>query len=303
MPSVSTIIPVFNGAETVGAAIESALAQGFDHQEIIVVNDGSTDDTPKVLAAYPDSIRVIHQSNQGQSAARNAGVAIARGDYISFLDADDEWAGDRLAKAIVAFTANPSVVLIFSDYFRVNAEGEIIHASTIPPNLAHPPSLAELLDTWWPISPSTVTMTRRAWERSGGFDIGLGAFEDLDLFLRLREHGEFAYIAEPLARFRMNERGPDKWNPDNFLRLARRRYGCRALKLIREIRTVYAGSFVSKALRQMDMGRRREALRCFLKALKYKPSLIAFALNPVRIAHRQNRRRIANMLRPMPSAE
>jgi glycosyltransferase involved in cell wall biosynthesis len=300
MVAVSTIIPVFNGAKTVAAAIESALAQDFDAHEIIVVNDGSTDDTAKVLAAYSGRVRVIHQSNQGPSAARNAGIAIARGKYVSFLDADDESAKDRIAKSTAALASKPSAVLVFSDYLRFDSAGQIVQASTVLPSRAHAPSLTELLENWWLIAPSTVTMVRRAWEQCGGFDVGLKGFEDVEFFLRVREYGEFAYIPETLARFRIGNPaiGPDKWDPDPFVRLAKRRYGARSRKLIQEIRAGFAASFASKALREMEMGNKLGALRCWLKVLHHKPSFMAQALSPGRIARPQNLRRIANMMRP-----
>src|SRR6266849_4364482 len=106
MIQVSAILPVFNGESTIAAAIDSALNQNFDATEVIVVNDGSTDGTALVLRSYGSKIRVIEQSNRGVSAARNAGAAIARGEYLAFLDDDDEWLPGKLAKVVLALDRN-----------------------------------------------------------------------------------------------------------------------------------------------------------------------------------------------------
>ena len=94
---VSTIIPAFNSAATLRAAIDSALAQEFEGQEILVVNDGSTDGTRAIVAGYGDKIRVIEHTNRGFNRSRNAAIRIARGEYFAFLDAGDFWLTGRLA--------------------------------------------------------------------------------------------------------------------------------------------------------------------------------------------------------------
>src|SRR4051794_10354756 len=94
-PTVSVIVPAYNYERYLSLAIESALAQTHSPLEVIVVDDGSTDDTPRVLAAYGDRIRAIRQPNQGAGAARNTGIAASRGDYLAFLDSDDLWRRDK----------------------------------------------------------------------------------------------------------------------------------------------------------------------------------------------------------------
>jgi len=298
MITVSTIIPVYNGAATIARAIESALAQNIREHEVIVVNDGSIDQTGRVLSGFHDRIIVIDQQNRGLSAARNAGIAAARGEYIALLDADDESRPDRIEKSLAVLSETPSTVLVFSDYVRVNGKGDILYPTTVPSNRAHAPTLTELLENWWPIAPSTVVMTRRAFIQSGCFDVQLKAFEDIDFFLRMRELGEFAYIPEPLVRYRVNESlGPFKWNPDRFIRTVKQRYGARARKLIQEIRVGFAGVFVSRALHEMESCNRKEAIRCWLKALHYQPQLVFQMLHPALIARPRNLRRITKMIK------
>jgi glycosyltransferase involved in cell wall biosynthesis len=296
---VSTIIPTFNSAATLPAAIDSAMAQEFEGQEIIVVNDGSTDGTAAILAGYGDRIKTIDQPNRGFNHARNAAIESASGEYIALLDADDIWLPARLAKTVAALERNRSASLVFSDYARIDEAGTIVQCPAMPAALAHAPSLDELLTHWWTIVPTTVTMARSLWRRCGGFHIEAPAF-DLYLFIVAREYGEFEYLDEPLVEYRLSggELGPDKWSPDIFIQLVRRRYGARARGLISEVKNGYAGAFASKALGAMAQGNRKEAMRCWLKVFRYEP-LYAFKLSYFgRLFRRRNMSRVAQMLRP-----
>jgi len=299
---VSTIIPTYNNESTLAQAIDSALAQEFEGQEIIVVNDGSTDSTQSVLESYGTLITRIRQENQGQPTARNVGIERAAGKYIAFLDADDIWLPGRLSKTVAALERNPTASLVFSDYVRIDEAGTPVQYSAFPASLAHPPSMDEILTHWWPITPTAVTMPRSIWDRCGGFHTEATGFEDLYLFILAREYGEFEYLAEPLAKFRMGsaELRPDKWSPEVFIRLMRERYGARARGLLAEIRRQYSGSYASKALTAMERGNRKEAVRCWRKVFHYDP-LYAFKLVHVRwLFRRRNLRRVARMLRPQP---
>jgi glycosyltransferase involved in cell wall biosynthesis len=111
-PTVSVIIPAFNRAQYIGGAIESALDQSFDDYEIIVVDDGSTDETAAVVARYP-LVRYLRQANAGIGAARNCGVQAARGRFLSFLDSDDLWPRDKLMIQIGAMRENPAVDVVY----------------------------------------------------------------------------------------------------------------------------------------------------------------------------------------------
>jgi glycosyltransferase involved in cell wall biosynthesis len=295
---VSTIIPTYNNESTLTQAIDSALEQDFEEQEIIVVNDGSTDSTSSVLKAYGARIVVIEQKNQGQPTARNAAIVSASGSYLAFLDADDIWLPGRLSKTVAVLERNPTASLAFSDYVRINQSGILVQSSAVPAALAHPPSMDEILTRWWPIAPTTVTMPRSTWYRCGGFHAEATGFEDLYFFILAREYGEFEYLPEPLAKFRLGnpELGPDKWSPEVFFRLLRLRYGGRARQLITEVRDVYAGMFAAKALRAMEQGDRSEAVRCWLKVFHYDPLYAFNAAHVRRLFRRRNVRRLARML-------
>ena len=112
MKTISVIIPAYNYARYLAEAIDSALGQTYAPLEVIVVDDASTDDTPRVLAAYGQRIRAIRQPNGGAGAARNTGIAAARGEYVAFLDADDVWLPRKLELQMALFDADPALGLI-----------------------------------------------------------------------------------------------------------------------------------------------------------------------------------------------
>jgi hypothetical protein len=130
-PRVSVVVPAYNLARFLGRAIDSALAQDWpaDALEIIVVDDGSTDETPQVLAAYGDRIRAVRQPNGGLVRAVDRGLAEVTGDYVALLDADDEWPVDRLSRHVAFLEAHPEVGLVHGDMAIVDADGAVIAPS------------------------------------------------------------------------------------------------------------------------------------------------------------------------------
>jgi len=268
---VSTIIPVFNGSATLAAAIDSALAQCSDGQEIIIINDGSTDPTSRVVANYGSKVRVIEQGRRGLSAARNAGAAIASGEYLAFLDADDIWLAGRIARICLALDHNSKAVLAFSDVIPMNQRGELG-----PPWVAGgSPSLSGLLNQGCKIYPSAVTIRRQVYEACGGFDERLPKLADHYLWMLAREQGEFAYVAEPLAIYRTTEFAllADKYlrGFSPFVKAVRRRYGKRAHPLVLHFRRVFATSLVARAVIQASGGSSLAAIYSLARALVLSP--------------------------------
>jgi glycosyltransferase involved in cell wall biosynthesis len=292
---VSTIIPVYNGAATVGAAIDSALAQDFDGQEIIVVNDGSTDDTAQILAAYGSRIRVITQENRGLAAARNAGCAIAKGEYLAFLDADDEWFARKLEYAVEALESSRRSVLAFSDHVSINDEG----TAKIVRHPEASPGLKDLLTGGWGILPSTVVMCRSVFERCGGFCedfVGAGGGDDAYMWLLARECGEFIHIREPLVRYRESPPGVlvSKYAAGAvaFRRLVNARYGRRARPLLGCVRAYFAALLVADASERLNRGDLRGALKRFGSAFLTSPAHFFDARVPSRLIQGRNVRRL-----------
>jgi glycosyltransferase involved in cell wall biosynthesis len=287
-PRVSALIPVFNGAATVARAVESALAQSLASTlEVIVVNDGSTDLTAAVLDLYCPQIIVVNQPNRGLAGARNAGAAIARGEYLAFLDADDVWLPNKLAVTTAALERASNAVLAYSDITAVDHEGSELPSSPITPELAHAPSMSELLTRWWPILPSAVVMRRNSYEISGGFcESFRRAYEDMDLWLRAREQGNFLFLEERLLKYRTTpvpermERYEDDYAV--FVQRVRARYGARARPLLRAIRHAHVTARGYSGLTAMRAGDMAAARENFLRALRYDPTNLKTALRLMR---------------------
>ncbi|WP_143438568.1 glycosyltransferase family A protein, partial [Hydrocoleum sp. CS-953] len=160
-PRVSVIIPVYNCDRYISQAIESILAQTYQSYEIIVIDDGSTDNTRLALQPYIEKIRYVYQENQGVSAARNHGIDLARGELIAFLDADDFFLPDKLTAQVGVFDAQPNLGIVHSGWRRVNQQGETIKDET-PWNYVPKLDLEGWL-RWKPIGTMGTLMFRRQW--------------------------------------------------------------------------------------------------------------------------------------------
>lgn len=279
MARVSAVIPVYNGAATIGRAVASVLAQRYDGAvETIVVDDGSTDATRAILASFGDHIRTIHQPNRGPAAARNVGARLAAGEYLAFLDADDEWMPEKLARTVPTLAARPEVVLVFCDAIPIDAAGNPAADSFVTPDCARAPSMADMLARWWPIIPSAAVMRREAFLATGGFveEFRSAAYEDPFLFIMMRERGEFAYVPERLVRYRWESPGAriEKYLPyqEVFIRRLRERYGAAARGLIRGTRRAAASAWGYEGLLALRSGDRRAARDYFLRALRARPA-------------------------------
>lgn len=271
MPLVSVIIPVHNGEAYLENAIDSALAQVFPDFEVIVVDDGSTDSTRFILNRYSGQIRILRQDNRGAAAARNAGVAVASGEYLAFLDADDWWRGDKLALTYRALENHGPAVLAFSGYRRVFLDET--HLADCFYEKA--PSFDDMFTRRVDILPSTVLMRRSGFEHCGGFPQELRAFEDTYLWLLAREHGEFTYVKELLTSRRVRPSYcQDYWfhNAQKFERLVLARYGRRALPIIQQNKRDLSSVALSEVANQLRLGNFAVAFRWWIQAARLRPS-------------------------------
>ncbi len=208
--SVSLVIATFNHARFLGEALDSALAQTLEGVEVVVVDDGSTDDTPAVLASYAGRIQVIRQPNRGLAAARNAGLAAARGTYVGFLDADDVLMPTKLAEQVALLEGAPTVGWTYCDaLIETIATGTEMRASE---RFGYG---ARMLDGWlFPelihgnFIPAIAPLVRRTvLDAAGGFDDRLTTLEDWDLWLRLSLIAEARYRPAVLVRYRVHPGG------------------------------------------------------------------------------------------------
>lgn len=218
MPAVSVVIPTYNRRQFVPAAIDSVLAQSFRDFEIIVVDDGSSDGTAELLARdYPAIRTIVLPANGGRSMARNVGWAMARGDYVAFLDSDDLWQPDKLARQVPLF-ADPQVVLVHGWVGKVDIAGRPLTTETAA--LEREFALAArrgygyggITRTWCRMYTSAVVLRRPLLQTTGGFDPRLSNFEDWDMLWRVARSGTVATVEETLVLHRAHpDNTPNIW--------------------------------------------------------------------------------------------
>ncbi len=185
--SVSVVIPCYNHARFLVEAIESVLNQTCRLFEIVVVDDGSTDETATVVANYP-GVRLIRQSNQGLSAARNAGLRASEGRYVVFLDADDRLLPDALEIGIEALASHPCCSFVFGRCRIIAKDGSPV-ASGLPPHIESQHYVELLRDNYiW--NPAQVMYRREALERFGAFNTNISPVADYELYLRVTRNSD-----------------------------------------------------------------------------------------------------------------
>ncbi|MDP6415706.1 MAG: glycosyltransferase, partial [Gammaproteobacteria bacterium] len=207
-PQVSVIIPAYNSASYLRQAVDSVLSQRDTSYELIIVDDGSTDDTRTVLQAYEDRIRYVYQDNQGVSAARNHGLRLAQGEFVVFLDADDFLLPNKLAEQVSHFEARPSLGIVHSGWRLVNQRAETVVdvIADVEPWTDAPRLDLETWLLWKPVFLGAM-MFRRVWlDDAGGFDTRLRQAEDVDLVFRLALMGcKAAWVEKPTVCYRQHE--------------------------------------------------------------------------------------------------
>lgn len=192
-------MPAYNVGWCVRRALDSILAQSYRQYEVIVVNDGSSDDTGEVLNSYGEKLRVLEQQNSGMCSARNAGILVARGEYIAFLDADDWWLPTKLTRQMSLMQENPEIGYCSTSARVVNPEGELLNlwccpqidGSILKTLFIHHAAIAG--------GCSSVVVRKRLLQKVGLFDESLRGFEDPDLWIRLAAVTDYACIDEPLV--------------------------------------------------------------------------------------------------------
>jgi glycosyltransferase involved in cell wall biosynthesis len=195
--TVSIILPTYNRAGLLGRAVESVLNQTFQDFELIIVDDGSTDNTEKLVASFStDKIRYVrHSNNKGVSAARNTGLRLAGGDYITFQDSDDEWMPDKLEKQIAIFKiAPPSVGIVYCGSVLV-MHGRTRYIRCFEYRVKNHNIFSNIAERFFVTTP-TLMLRRQCFEAAGGFDESLPVQEDWELFLRMSKLYSYIGIDE-----------------------------------------------------------------------------------------------------------
>ncbi|HEV2620225.1 MAG TPA: glycosyltransferase family A protein [Acidobacteriaceae bacterium] len=198
MPQVSVVIPAYNCAAFLPQTLESVLAQTFTGWEIILVDDGSTDDTAAKIEPYLQHIRYIRQDNQGLPAARNRGIGEAQGEFIALLDGDDSWLPEKLEKQLPRFE-DPEVGIVYSDFSVRYSDGRFQNSYLANRPLACEGNVVESYVRSRFLFPSTMVFRRACFDQCGGFDEEMLASEDIELFARMCLRWKVARVDLPLA--------------------------------------------------------------------------------------------------------
>lgn len=279
MPLISVVIPVYNGAKTIGETIASVLNQTLSDFEIVVINDGSQDSTLDVLRSISDPrIKIFSYANAGQAMSRNRGIAHASGEFIALLDADDLWAPDKLEAQYNALEAHPDAVVAYSWTDYIDESGCFLNRGSYITKNGN--IYADLLTKNFIENGSNPLIRKWAFAEVGGFDTSLKNADDWDMWLRLAACYPFVCVAAPQVLYRCltnslssnihsveasnlrilercYQNAPDTVQPLKNLSLSN-------LYLYLTFKTLAANSSRSSGW---------TALRCLSLALKYQPCL------------------------------
>jgi len=290
---VSVVIPIYNYGRFVAAAIQSVLEQTHPIAEIIVVDDGSTDNTAEAVARFGAKVRYIKQENAGVCAARNNGVRNASGVFIAFLDADDIWYPEKIEKQMAKFAEDGEIGLVHCGMREFDGEsGETVHLHAQGKGGWLANELLLFVEPAIVVSGSAIVVHRRAFEEVGGFDTNLKVGEDWDFCYRIARKFKIGFVPELLVDYRNHGKNAHfnvkemersmkifyekafKTNDENILRLRRQSYG--------NFHKVLAGSyFYSKDYASF--------VKNGFKSLYYEPKIFThFLTYPVRLLKRRS---------------
>lgn len=277
MATISVIVPAYNQGHYLKEAIDSVLAQSYEDWEIIVVNDGSTDDTRAVAMSFSDDrVRYHYQSNQGLSAARNTGIALATGDYVSFLDSDDLFLAQKLELLLTLLADRPDLGFAAGQAIFIDEEGARLNKTM---DKAPPPDLSEML-LGNPFHVGSVLVRKRWLDHVGTFDETLRACEDWDLWLRLAKDGcQMGWVAQPVSLYRIHHqqmtRGAERMRTAMFMVLDKT-FGYPDLpeRWRAQRDRAYAAAYTRAAARFYHAGAWAEGQRDLVQAATLNPDLL-----------------------------
>jgi len=278
MPKVSVVMPVYNGERFLRESLDSVFAQTFQDFELLCIDDGSADNSVTVLEQYGSRLRVVRQQNAGQSAARNAGVALAKGEYVAFLDQDDLWYPSKLAGQVTTLEADNQVVLVHCNFDRIDENGRMLQeaAGLVERSSALASSMGELIGEAL-IFPSAMMIRKDAYQRSGGFCSELQGFEDFDLIARLKQQGAFVMLNERGMAYRVHGQGFTRAgglhiirSREKFLRRMEELYrGDRGKETI--VQRMLADCYSDWGILEVRSGNKPEGRRKLLQSLSCNP--------------------------------
>lgn len=206
MPRVSAIVPCYNTAKYLPIALDSIVAQTYPDWEIVLVNDGGSDETPEIAARYRarlgERLQYIYQENRGLAGARNTAIRAARGEFYALLDADDTWLPRRLELGVAKLDANPELGMAHGGIALMDAEGKVFEYPRQDPRLVSGRIAKHIYARRVHLPGNTVLVRRSALDKVGLFDESLRSTEDRDLWFRLALEYKIGYIDEILGYYR-----------------------------------------------------------------------------------------------------
>jgi glycosyltransferase involved in cell wall biosynthesis len=277
MYKASVILPCYNGARWVSGAIESVLAQTYRDFELLIINDGSTDNSKKIVASYlsDERVRYIYQRNRGFSAAINRGIQESNGSLIGFIGQDDLWLPNKLELQLKYFSEHNNLDLLRSNYYVIDSEGRIIclKKSKVP-IFSSRQRMVEYLFLNNFIGFETVLVKRNCFDEVGLFDERMVGFSDHDMWLRIAGSFNIGYLDLPLIKKREHELRLSKVRfdgvfKDGFL-LTKKAIG-RYSFLKKVERKKIASLYYAWGITLLQKGHIKEAEQKLLKAIRYQP--------------------------------
>lgn len=287
---ISVIIPLYNKERHIKNTFQTVLNQTYQDFEIVIVNDGSTDSSAKIVTQITDPrIRLIHQKNSGVSAARNRGIVEAHGDFVAFLDADDEWKPEYLATLMQLTEQYPEATVFTTNYEFRNAYGKvtptIIRKLPFHGNTGILSNYFEIAsESHPPICSITIMARKEAFLSIGGFPLGIKSGEDLLTWARLAARYKIAYTTKPLAVF--NVEGYDISEKPKRLPAVDDIVGRELVNIKNEFNPDYINHYIShwhkmRSSVYMRLGMRWKSIKEAIIGLRYQPSnykLIAYCV-------------------------
>lgn len=232
-PKVSAIIPCYNREKYIARTVESVLTQSYPDIELVVIDDGCTDGTRKVLESFGERVRILEhpgRENRGQSAGINLGLAHTDGDYVGILDSDDLWLAHKIEEQVDYLEAHPDVGLVYGNGEAVDENGRRLY-DMYPAGHREPNDPCRVLLDCYFLVPNNALLRRSVLERTGGFDEALRAAQDHDMAIRIAEVARLAYVDRKWFQYRRHADSISRRNADarwrNGFRIldnARRRY-------------------------------------------------------------------------------
>lgn len=277
---ISVIIPTYNSARYICETIDSVLSQTYKNFEILVIDDGSTDNTRNRLKQYENSINYTYKKNEGVSIARNYGIEKAKGEYLAFLDSDDIWKPTKLEKQINTIENQSEAIACFTltEYF--DESGNVVNKSEFP-NYA---DLTEALLLYSCVigPPSSFMMHRSIFEKIGGFDPNFSQCADWDMWLRLTKFGKVICLDEYLVQYRHHANNMSKnielLEKDTIAVLNKFFANNSVIEYENILNETYSNNWLMLSGSYLHIGSVSKSLKCLVKGIRFYPQNLYYPL-------------------------